>query len=362
MQANVTTIDGESADPKATATGTRARSQPCAASTLSMIPLERIAAPANPLRANRDPERLKDLAASVTSYGVIEPILVRRIEDAEVAAREPYELIAGDRRLHAAEAAGATHIPALVIECSDKDALELAITENIQREALNPLDEARALARMRDECGLSARATALRLGVGRGWVHERLHLLSMPDDVQALVSGHPDTSTHARELCRVADPVIRRGLIERIAEGSLPLAELRLEVRRLARVAAEGGGPEEPSPGASAADREDGSEPADGSAQVGLRSSETAAPSGAPSGVGASVTNDLAISSSKGHSGASEGFANALLGDLRSLQRSLLHAKLHVTCGRGSALYSELETTADLTLALMTQMEQMVAA
>jgi ParB family chromosome partitioning protein len=172
-------------------------------------------------RLAMEPVGLDELAASIREHGVLQPILVRPLEDGE------FQLIAGERRWRASMAAGLATIPALVEEIDDDTALEISIIENLQREDLSPLDEAAMYDRMVREHGYSVRRLAQKLGKDKGYLENRLRLADAPDEVRELVSLRKDTLSHAYELMKVEDPRRRKRLAAQVARGELTLIKLR---------------------------------------------------------------------------------------------------------------------------------------
>jgi ParB family chromosome partitioning protein len=176
--------------------------------------------PRNP-RRNFDSADLDDLAASVREKGIVQPILVRPVADAINA----FEIIAGERRWRAAQKAGLHEVPVVVHEVSDKEALELAIIENVQRSDLNPLEEAQGYQQLTDEHGYSAAALAGVIGKSRPHVANTLSLLKLPAAVQAYVREGRLTAGHARALIHVDDPeaaarrIVEEGMSVREAES-----------------------------------------------------------------------------------------------------------------------------------------------
>jgi ParB family chromosome partitioning protein len=166
-------------------------------------------------------ESLDELAASVREHGVLQPILVRPLDDGA------FQLIAGERRWRASKAAGLPTIPALVEEIDDDTALEISIIENLQREDLSPLDEASMYDRMVREHGYSVRRLAQKLGKDKGYLENRLRLADAPEEVRELVSLRKDTLSHAYELMKVEDPKKRKRLAAQVARGELTLIRLR---------------------------------------------------------------------------------------------------------------------------------------
>jgi ParB family transcriptional regulator, chromosome partitioning protein len=175
-----------------------------------------------------DEATLEELAASIREHGVLQPILVRPIDNGR------YQLIAGERRWRASRIAGRMTIPALVEDIDDDTALEISIIENLQREDISPLDEAAMYDRMIREHGYSIRKLAEKLGKDKGYLENRLRLADAPPEVRELVSLRKDTLSHAYELMKVQDPKKRRRLADQVARNELSLVKLRerIEGRR----------------------------------------------------------------------------------------------------------------------------------
>jgi ParB/RepB/Spo0J family partition protein len=193
-------------------------------------------------------ETLDELAASVREHGVLQPILVRPLDDGQ------FQLIAGERRWRATKAAGLATIPALVEEIDDDTALEISIIENLQREDLTPLDEASMYDRMVREHGYSVRRLAQKLGKDKGYLENRLRLADAPEEVRELVSLRKDTLSHAYELMKVEDPKKRKRLAAQVARGELTLIRLREKIE---------GRPVRSAPGPDASDDVDGAASSD---------------------------------------------------------------------------------------------------
>ena len=175
------------------------------------------------IRANRfqprtkfEQEALEDLVASIRAHGIIQPLTVRRAADGK-----GYELIAGERRLRAARELGFPTVPAIVRAAQDRDALELALIENLQREDLNAIEEARGYDLLMKKFGLTQEVTAQRVGKNRASVANALRLLTLPEEVQAWVRDGQLSVGHAKvilgltiadEMTIVAERVLREGL------------------------------------------------------------------------------------------------------------------------------------------------------
>ena len=170
-------------------------------------------------RDHFDDETLGALSASVAEVGVIQPIIVREIE-------EGYEIVAGERRWRAAQRAGLRSIPALVRTSDDKGALETAVIENVHRQDLNALEEAAAYRQLMDDFGLTQENVAERVGRSRSAVANTIRLLSLAPSVQRLiVEGHLSAG-HGRALLALEDDVSRQELAEQIVSESLSVREV----------------------------------------------------------------------------------------------------------------------------------------
>lgn len=194
-------------------------------------------------RAHFEAQAIEELAQSMRSGGVLQPVIVRAVGDG-------YELVAGERRLRAARLAGLSQIPALVRVVSDEQALELSLIENLQREDLNPLEQARAFQRLANEFALTQDEVARRTGKDRTTVTNLMRLLRLPPEVQALLEEGKLTAGHARTLLKLEDsPVIQRVLAKRMVARrvSVRQAEEMVE-RRLPQAKKErlGGPPKDP--------------------------------------------------------------------------------------------------------------------
>ncbi len=167
-----------------------------------------------------DPDALQSLVDSIREKGVLEPILVR----ANDAARDTYEIIAGERRWRAAQAAGLHEVPIIVKQLDDREALEIALIENLQREDLTAIEEAEGYRRLMDQFGRTQEDLARDIGKSRSHVANTLRLLALPDDVRTKVQDGSLSAGHARALLGAADPeaaasaVIKRALNVRQTE------------------------------------------------------------------------------------------------------------------------------------------------
>ena len=184
--------------------------------------------PRNP-RGHFDPADLDDLAASVREKGILQPIIVRSIKGATPA----YEIIAGERRWRAARQAQLADVPIVVVEASDKEALELAIVENVQRADLNAIEEARGYERLSAEFGYGQGDLAKVIGKSRSHVANTIRLLKLPTKVSGMVEAGQISAGHARALLAFEDPepvarrIVEQGLNVRAVEQ---LAQRRTSV------------------------------------------------------------------------------------------------------------------------------------
>lgn len=165
---------------------------------------------------------LEDLAASIKSQGVLQPILVRPVGD---AAQGKYQIVAGERRWRASRLAGLTEVPVIVRNFTDQEALAVALIENLQREDLNPIEEALALQTLKDEYGLSQEDLSQRLGKSRSAVANSLRLLALPEDIRLDLSSGKLTAGHARALLSISSDSARKKLHSMILEEQLSVRE-----------------------------------------------------------------------------------------------------------------------------------------
>ena len=171
-------------------------------------------------------EALEELARSIRASGIIQPLILRPNE-----AR--YQLIAGERRWRAAQRAGLARVPAIVRDVPDAQALEITLVENIQREDLNPIEQARAFDRLMAEFQLTQENVAERTGKDRATVANALRLLKLEKPLQDLIEDGRITAGHGRALLAIADPKMRSALAQRAARGGITVRQLeRLAARR----------------------------------------------------------------------------------------------------------------------------------
>lgn len=194
-------------------------SAPHAAGELHELPVETIKPNPNQPRTKIDPESLEALAASIEANGVVQPLLVRPMSDGS------YELIAGERRWRAAQAAGLTKVPAIVRDRELAERLQVALIENMVREDLNPVDEARACAALVDELGLSKEELARRVGRSRPAVSNLIRLLDLPDEALGLLESGALSEGHGKALLLAEGNDVRRRLARDAAKAGWSVRE-----------------------------------------------------------------------------------------------------------------------------------------
>ncbi|MCA1578403.1 MAG: ParB/RepB/Spo0J family partition protein [Acidobacteria bacterium] len=176
-------------------------------------------------RTHFDEGSLEGLADSIRSHGIVQPLLVRR-------QGERYELIAGERRWRAAQIAGLTKVPVLVRDVPDKDLLEIALIENIQRENLNAIEEAQAYKRLIETVGLTQEELAARVGRDRSYITNYLRLLKLPEDLQKLVVEGRLSTGHARTILGLSHVDLQRKVARQVIDGGLSVRATEHLVRK----------------------------------------------------------------------------------------------------------------------------------
>lgn len=189
------------------------------------IPISRIRGNPYQPRQRLEQAALKSLAESIGVHGVLQPVIVTEVFDG-------YQLVAGERRVRAAQMAGLDHVPAIVRQMAKRDQLAVAIVENVQRSDLNPMEEAHAFRQLGDEFGLTQEEIATRVGRARSTVANTLRLLDLAPDVQQALSEGSITEGHARALAGASDP-IQRQLLEAVVARGLSVRQTEELVRRL---------------------------------------------------------------------------------------------------------------------------------
>lgn len=174
------------------------------------IPISCIKTNSGQPRKNFDTEPLMELRDSIKEFGVLQPLIVKKNESGE------YLLIAGERRLRAASMAGLEKVPAVIKDASEEEAGLIALVENIQRENLGYIEEARAYRRMMEKYGISQTQLSERLGKNQSTISNKIRILNLPEDIQELLVENKLTERHARALLKVDDDHVRRIIIEKV--------------------------------------------------------------------------------------------------------------------------------------------------
>ncbi len=184
-------------------------------------------------RRDFDEESLKELANSIREHGILQPLVVSKIEkETEFGSDVEYQLIAGERRLRAAKLIGLERVPAIVKNIAkDAERLEMAIVENLQRSDLSPIETARAYAKLQDVFGLTQQEIATRLGKSRETIANTLRLLKLPTEIQDAVSKNQINESQARLLLTIEEPVQQQNLFKEIIGNNLSVRELRSRLR-----------------------------------------------------------------------------------------------------------------------------------
>jgi ParB family chromosome partitioning protein len=195
------------------------------AGELRELPIELIKPNPNQPRTKIDAEALAGLASSIEANGVVQPLLVRPLPDGS------YELIAGERRWRAAQAAGLAKVPAVARDQELAERLQVALIENMVREDLNPVDEARACAALIDDLGLTKEDLARRVGRSRPAVSNLIRLLDLPDEALKMLESGELSEGHGRALLGADGNDVRRRLAQAAADGGWSVRETENRVR-----------------------------------------------------------------------------------------------------------------------------------
>ncbi len=195
---------------------------------VKQIPLAQIGAnPDQPRKTFTDTE-LEDLSASIKEKGVLQPILLRSVSNRPYL----YEIVAGERRYRASKMAGLSEIPALIKTIDDTNAMEIALIENVQRENLNPIEEANAYKNLMECCDYELPDVSRLIGKSESYIRNMLRLTSLPDSVQNLVGQGELSASHARTIAVAANP---EDLAHKIIAGNLSVAETDILVKSAPR-------------------------------------------------------------------------------------------------------------------------------
>ena len=195
-----------------------------------MLPISDIEPNRDQPRKQFDDAALKELADSIAQHGVIQPLLVRPMGGGT------YQIVAGERRWRASRLAGLTEVPAVVKELSDSETMEIALVENLQREDLDPVEEAEGIAQLIETYSLTQEEAAKKLGKSRPAVANALRLLNLPEKVRGMLRNGRITQGHARALLSMEDTEAITAAAEEIAEKGLSVREAEKLARSPARV------------------------------------------------------------------------------------------------------------------------------
>ena len=190
------------------------------------LPISQVESCAAQPRKQFDPDALADLADSIRQHGIIQPLTVRKLQSGY------YQIIAGERRWRAARMAGLTQVPVVVIEADDRKAMELAMIENLQREDLNPMEEAEGYRTLMEQYGLTQEETSQRVGKSRSAVANALRLLHLSDEVRTLVEEGKLSGGHARALVPLTAELQKKAAAV-IIKDDLSVRQTELLVKKL---------------------------------------------------------------------------------------------------------------------------------
>lgn len=203
-------------------------SVPESAQAVTSLPLQKVEPNPNQPRHRFDEEELQALADSISEHGILQPLAVRKMEGGF------YQIIAGERRWRAARLAGLQEVPVVVVEADDKTVMELALIENLQRQDLNPMEEAEGYRVLTEEYGLTQEEAAARVGKSRPAVANALRLLALPDEVRELVEKGELSAGHARAILSLPTKTKQKTAAQRILALRLSVRQAEAMCKRLA--------------------------------------------------------------------------------------------------------------------------------
>ncbi len=210
--------------------GPRPDAAPSSPDTIRALPIEHLRRGRYQPRTHMEPEALSALADSIRAQGIVQPILVREVTGG-------FEIIAGERRWRAAQIAGLAEVPVIVRNIPDRAVMAVALIENIQREDLNPLEEAAGLKRLQEEFGLTHDEVATQVGRSRAAVTNLLRLLGLAPEVRDLLDAGQLEMGHGRALLGIADPKAQAALAHEVVAKALSVRETERRVQQHARPA-----------------------------------------------------------------------------------------------------------------------------
>lgn len=192
-----------------------------------LLPIAQVEPGLKQPRKHFDDEALNDLADSIRNHGLIQPLTVRRLSSGY------YQIIAGERRWRASKLAGLSEVPAMIIEADDRKVMELGLIENLQREDLNPIEEAAGYKVLMEEYGLTQEEVAQQVGKSRPAVTNAVRLLSLPDPVRHLLEQGKLSAGHARALLPLPRSILKKEAAQRIIDEDLSVRQTESLVKRL---------------------------------------------------------------------------------------------------------------------------------
>ena len=191
------------------------------------LPISQVEPGLNQPRKRFDQAALDDLAESIRVHGIIQPLTVRRLSTGY------YQIIAGERRWRAAKAAGLQEVPAVIIEADDRKVMELGLIENLQREDLNPAEEARGYRTLMEEYGLTQEQVAQQMGKSRPAITNTLRLLALPEEVMTLVEENALSAGHARAILGAPTAALQKEAAKQVVEGQLSVRQTEALIKAL---------------------------------------------------------------------------------------------------------------------------------
>ncbi len=208
--------------------------KPLAKDAIFHIEIEKIKPNPHQPRRDFDEEGLKELAASIREFSILQPLVVSKIEkETDFGTDVEYQLIAGERRLMAAKMLGWERVPAIIRNIDKKsEQLEIAVIENLQRADLNPIETARAYAKLQDEFGLTQREIAAKIGKSRETIANALRLLNLPTEIQEAVTKNQVNESQARLLLVIDDLTQQQNLFKELLANNLSVRELRQRIKK----------------------------------------------------------------------------------------------------------------------------------
>ena len=193
------------------------------------LPISQVEPGLNQPRKRFDPESLEELRQSIELHGIIQPLTVRRLSTGY------YQIIAGERRWRAAKAAGLAEVPAVIIEADDRKVMELGLIENLQREDLNPAEEARGYQVLMSEYGLTQEQLAQRMGKSRPAIANTLRLLALPAEVMTMLEEGTLSAGHARAVLGASSPALQVECAKKVVENGLSVRQTEALVKVMSK-------------------------------------------------------------------------------------------------------------------------------